>query len=80
MEVVSFDQTGKIYFPKSVRENIDVNSRYIIISLPDGDIILHRIKRGEDPIKEFQRCWRISKPISKVREEILKEALELAGT
>jgi bifunctional DNA-binding transcriptional regulator/antitoxin component of YhaV-PrlF toxin-antitoxin module len=80
METVTFDPTGKIYVPKSVREKIDVDSEYIIVSLPDGDIILHRVKTGKDPIKDFQKSWRISKSISKVREEILKEALKLAGT
>lgn len=80
MEMVTFDPTGKIYIPKSIREKIDIKSRYLIITLPDGDIILHRVKKGKDPIKDFQKCWRMTKPTSKVREYILKEALKLAGS
>ena len=79
MEYIKIDPTGKIYLPKVLRNKIDVNSRYLVIILPDGDVILHKIKRTKNPVSEFQRAWSTAKEIEQVRKDILKEAVKLAG-
>ena len=79
MEHVKIDPTGKIYLPKVVRKKIDVKSKFIIIILPDGDLILHKIKRSKNPLRDFQKAWSISKDVRQARKEILNEAVELAG-
>jgi len=79
MEYVRLDKTGKIYLPKAVRSKIDVESKYIALSLPDGDIVLHRIKESEDPLKDFQSYGTIKKPLSDVKKDILEEALAEVG-
>ncbi|ATZ60797.2 MAG: hypothetical protein BME93_01225 [Methanosarcinales archaeon Met12] len=79
MEYVALDKTGKIYLPKAVRSRMDARSKYTILVLPDGDIVLHKAKESKNPLKEFQSIGRIEKPISEVKKEILKEALIEAG-
>lgn len=79
MEHVKLDKTGKIYLPKAVRSKMNVESKYIVLTLPDGDIVLHRIKESEDPLKDFKSFGTIKKPLSDVKKEILKEALAEAG-
>ncbi|MDI6887335.1 MAG: AbrB/MazE/SpoVT family DNA-binding domain-containing protein [Candidatus Thermoplasmatota archaeon] len=77
MEYVTVDKTGKIYLPKAVRSTLDTKSKYLVITLPDGDVVLHRIKSSKSPLKEFQTVWRHAKSLSKVRAEILGEAMRL---
>ncbi|HLB71827.1 MAG: hypothetical protein OIN88_11325 [Candidatus Methanoperedens sp.] len=79
MEYVRLDKAGKIYLPKTVRSKMDVESKYTVLTLPDGDIVLHRIKESEDPLKDFQSLGMIKKPLSDVKKDILNEALEEAG-
>ena len=79
MEFIKIDQTGKIYLPKIIRDKIDTKSKYLIITLSDGDVILHKIKRSKNPLRDFQRLWSTVKDISQVRKEILAEAIKLAG-
>lgn len=79
MEHVKIDPTGKIYLPKIVRKKIDVKSKYLVVILPDGDVILHKIRKSKNPIRDFQKAWSIDKDIGRAREDILKEALKLAG-
>jgi hypothetical protein len=67
MEVISIDQTGKIYLPAIVRKKIDTKSKYLVITLPDGDVMLHKIRRLNDPIKDFQRAWSTSRELSEAR-------------
>ncbi len=80
LEFIKIDQTGKIYLPKIIRNKIDTKSKYLIITLPDGDMILHRIKKSKNPLRDFQRSWTTVKNISQVRKEILTEAIRLAGS
>ena len=79
LEFIKIDQTGKIYLPKIIRDKIDTKSKYLIITLPDGDVILHKIKRSKNPLRDFQKSWSTVKDISKVRKEIMAEAIKLAG-
>ncbi len=79
MEYVRLDKTGKIYLPKTVRSKIDIESKYIVLTLPDGDIVLHRIRESEDPLKDFQSFVIIKKSLSNVKKDVLKEALAEAG-
>ena len=79
MAYVSIDKSWKIYLPKFVRERIDKKAKYLVLILPDGDVILHMVKKSKDPLKDFQKTWKITKSISTVREEILKEAMKSAG-
>ena len=79
LEFIKIDQTGKIYLPKIIRDKIDTKSKYLIITLPDGDVILHKIRRSKNPVRDFQRSWSTVKDISQVRKEILAEAIKLAG-
>jgi len=79
LEFIKIDQTGKIYLPKIIRDKIDTKSKYLIITLPDGDVILHKIRRSKNPLRDFQRSWTTVKDISQVRKEILAEAIKLAG-
>lgn len=79
MEYVRLDKTGKIYLPKAVRSKMDVESKYIVLTLPDDDIVLHRIKEFEEPLKDFQSYGTIKKSLSDVKKDILNEALAEAG-
>ncbi len=79
MEYVRLDKTGKIYLPKAVRSKMDVESKYIVLTLPDADIVLHRIRESEDPLKDFQSFGILKKPLSNVKKDILNEALAEAG-
>ena len=79
LEFIKIDQTGKIYLPKIIRDKIDTKSKYLIITLPDGDVILHKITRSKNPLRDFQRSWSTINDISQVRKEILAEAIKLAG-
>lgn len=78
MEFVKLDKGGKIYLPKRVRSKMGAD-RYVVLTLPDGDIVLHRVKESGDALKDFQSCGTIKKPLSDVKKEILKEALVEAG-
>ncbi len=69
------DKTGKMYIPKDVRSKMDVDSKYIVLTLPDGDIVLHRMRETKD----VQSFATIKKPISDVKRDILKEALAEAS-
>lgn len=79
MEYVRLDKTGKIYLPKAVRNKMGAGSKYVVLTLPDGDIVLHRTKESEDPLKDFQSYATIKKPLPDVKKDILKEALAEAG-
>jgi len=79
MEYVRLDKTGKIYLPKAVRSKMGAESKYVALTLPDGDIVLHRIKEPEDPLKDFQSYAAIKKPIPDIKKDILEEALSEAG-
>jgi bifunctional DNA-binding transcriptional regulator/antitoxin component of YhaV-PrlF toxin-antitoxin module len=79
LEFIKIDQTGKIYLPKIIRDRIDTKCKYLIITLPDGDVILHKIKKSKNPLREFQRLWSSTKDISQIRKEISDEAEKLAG-
>ncbi|UCH89586.1 MAG: hypothetical protein JSV49_02760 [Thermoplasmata archaeon] len=79
MEFIKIDQTGKIYLPKVIRNKIDTRSKYLVITLPDGDVILHKIKRSKNPIRDFQKAWSTGKDIAEIRKDILDEAVKLAG-
>lgn len=69
------DKTGKMYIPKAARSKMDVDSKYIVLTLPDGDIVLHRMREAKDTLKDFQSFATIKKPILGVKRDILKEAL-----
>ena len=76
MQTISIDKSGKIYLPKVIRKKIKEKS-YAVAVLPDGTIMLHKLKQIKDPkkaLKEFQKLPKIKKPISKIKEEILEEA------
>jgi hypothetical protein len=79
MELVSIDQTGNIYLLAVVRKKIDTKSNYLVITLPDGDVILHKIKGSKNPVHDFQRAWSTSRDLIDARQKILDEPLELAG-
>ena len=68
---VKVDTSGKIYLPKKVMEKI-ATGEYVIIPMPDGDIVLRRVKKYT--IKEAQSMFKVTKSLRKVREEIAEEA------
>lgn len=78
MDYVSIDPTGKIYLPSLIRKKIDVKSKYLVIVLPDGDVILHQISRSRDPLRDFQKIWSSEKGPDKIRKTILEEAIKQA--
>ena len=76
MQTISIDKSGKIYLPKLIRKKIK-EKFYTVAVLPDGTIMLHKLKQIKDPkkaLKEFQKLPKVRKPISKIKEEILEEA------
>ena len=76
MQTVSIDKSGKIYLPKIIRDKIKEHF-YAVAVLPDGTIMLHKIKQIKDPekaLKEFQKLPKVKKPISKIKREIQLEA------
>jgi len=77
VQTISIDKSGKIYLPKIVREKIKERS-YAVAVLPDGTIMLHKMKQTKDPekaLREFQKLPKVTKPISKIKKEIEGEAL-----
>ncbi len=79
MEYAKLDKTGEMYIPKAVRSKMDVDSKYIVLTLPDGDIVLHRMREAEDALKDFESFATIKKPVSDVKRDILKEAVAEAS-
>ena len=78
METVSVDKSGKIYLPKIIRDKIKDRS-FAVAVLPDGTIMLHKLKQIKDPekaLKEFQKLPKVTKSISKIKKEIEGEALK----
>ena len=71
MTTVKVDTSGKIYLPKKVREKL-TTGEYAIIPMPNGDIILHKARKYT--LKELQAKFVVTKPLKKVKEEILEEA------
>jgi len=74
MNYVRLDKTGKMYLPKNIRTKMEGD--YIPIVLPDSDIILHKIKRIEDPLKNFQKLPKVTEDIKTAKKEILNQALQ----
>ncbi len=80
METVTIDKAGKVYLPKAVRDKIK-EKRYSVAVLPDGTIMMHKIKHfssAKEALKEFQKLPKVTKPIPEIKEEIEKEALKSA--
>lgn len=76
MQTISIDKSGKIYLPKAIRDKIREKS-YTVTVLPDGTIMLHKLKQIKDPkaaLREFQKLPKITKSISKIKKEIEGEA------
>jgi len=76
MQTITIDKSGKIYLPKIIRDKIKERS-YAVAVLPDGTIMLHKLKRLKDPqkaLKEFQKLPKAKKSISRIKKEIEKEA------
>ena len=76
MKTIQIDKSGKIYLPKVVRQKIKERI-YTVTVLPDGTIMLHKIRKFRDPkkaLKEYQTLPKIRKSISKIKAEIQKEA------
>ena len=71
MTTVKVDTSGKIYLPKKVREKL-ATGEYVIVPMPNGDIILHKARKYT--LKELQAKFVVTKPLKKVKEEILEEA------
>ncbi|MEW6294718.1 MAG: hypothetical protein AB1467_00280 [Candidatus Diapherotrites archaeon] len=78
MVYVNLDKLGKIYFPKILRKKMK-SKEFIALVLPDGDIVLHKLEKSKDPLKEFQKLPKISKSLKQVRKEILEEAMKEVG-
>ena len=76
MQTITIDKSGKIYLPKIIRDKIKERS-YAVAVLPDGTIMLHKLKRLKDPhkaLKEFQKLPKVKKSIARIKKEIEKEA------
>ena len=81
MQTISIDKSGKIYLPKVIRDKIKERS-YAVAVLPDGTIMLHKLKQIKDPkkaLKEFQKLSKVTKPISRIKKEIEEEASGSVG-
>lgn len=73
METVMLDKTGKIYFPKEERKKME-GKKYVILGLPDGDVVLHELKKSKDPLKEYAGFFKTKKTIKQLREDALEQA------
>jgi len=77
MRTITIDKSGKIYLPKVIREKIKERT-YTVAVLPDGTIMLHKMKQIGDPeraLKQFQKLPQATKPIPQIKKEIEDEAL-----
>lgn len=74
MQTVTLDKTGKIYLPKKTQGRMKSREFYVL-SLPDGTLVLHPKKHPKDALKEFQKVAQLSKPLSRIKKEILLEAV-----
>ena len=75
-EYVSMDNARKIYIPSTL-ENEFKGKRYIVIPMPNGDVILHPIETSENPLKELRKIFKNEKrPIKQIKKEILETAIE----
>ena len=77
METVSIDKSGKLYLPKIIRDRLKEKT-YTVVVLPDGTIMMHKMKRIKDPekaLREFQKLPKVTKSISRIKKEIQEEAV-----
>ncbi|WP_297065740.1 AbrB family transcriptional regulator [Thermococcus sp.] len=76
--LTQIDSKGRLYIPKAMRKNLP--KEVYLIRLDEGILI---VPKPENPLKELEELGKKlpDKPISEIREEILKEATkEVEGT
>ncbi len=75
-EYVSMDKARKIYVPSALEDEFKGN-KYLIIPMPNGDIVFHPVKKSKEPLKELRKIFRHEKrSIKEIKKEILETAME----
>ena len=67
---VTIDESGKLYVPASVREGTE-NRKYLILKLPNGEIILHPINKQGTPLERLRNTLGpVKGDLKKIKREI----------
>ena len=75
-EYVSMDRTRKIYIPALLEKKFK-GKKFIVIPMPDGDMIFHPIQKSKDPLSHFQEVMGpVKKSLKETKREILETAME----
>ena len=73
-DFVELDKARKIYIPAS-KEEYFKGKKFVILKMPDGDVIFHPIKTSKTPLADFQKSMGvIKKDLKTVKKEILETA------
>lgn len=75
-DYIQMDKTRKIYIPTALEKEFE-GRKFVVLPMPDGDIVLHPVKASKDPLKDFQKALGPVKGDPKqIKKEILKTAME----
>lgn len=75
-EYVSMDKARKIYIPAMLEEEFK-GKKFIVLTMPDGDIILHPVKESKEPLEELRKIFKHEKrSVREIKKEILETAME----
>ncbi len=75
-EYVNMDNARKIYIPASLESEFK-DKNFIVLPMPDGDIVFHPISDSKNPLKKLRELFRHEKrPVKEIKKEILESALK----
>lgn len=67
---VTVDVSGKLYLPASVRQGME-DKKYLVLKLPNGDVILHPLKKGGMPLEKLRKTLGpVKGDLKKIKQEI----------
>lgn len=75
-EYVSMDKARKMYIPADLESKFR-GKKFMVLTMPNGDIILHPVKKFKDSLQRFREVMGpIKGDLKKVKQEILETAME----
>lgn len=75
-EYVTMDKTRKIYIPAAYEKRFK-GKRFVVLTMPDGDIILHPIRHSKNPLDDFRQAMGPARgTLKRIKREILETAME----
>lgn len=67
---VTIDESGKLYLPVAVREGME-DKKYLVLKLPNGDIVLHPLRKHGTPLQ------RLRETLGPVKGDLKKIKMEI---